>query len=701
MMKLKPFALSIILLLLTIGQSQAQAEQKDGIAVGIELENPSSEINNGIAKVTVIGGKPPYQYKWSNANTGLDQNKSTGLIEGMEHSVDITDANGITVSKTFEIPAESITEIFNSSVQPAVDYLGAILFWDPFAAIGIYDPIVYSEQSTIDFSLDEAEDENYNLVKWLVPEGEKVEKGQRLALLQSENIQKIFVLAAADGRLEHFVNEGASISRTSDMTPLERNVLGVINYDAPQPLLYPNGDTRTSTVPFIVIWLILGSIFFTFRLKFINIRGFRHSIDLARGKYDDPDAPGTITHFQAMATAVSATVGLGNIAGVAVAISLGGAGATFWMFTAGFFAMSLKFAECTLGVKYRIIDEDGRIFGGPMNYLRYGLEKRNLKKLGKFLAALFAILGIGASFGGGNMLQSNQAFKIVSEQIPFLQGHGFWFGIGFALLVGIVIIGGIKSIAKVTEKVVPIMAILYVLGCLVVIITNIENIGSAFMAIVDGAFSAQALKGGFIGVLIIGLQRAAFSSEAGVGSAAIAHSASKTNHPIADGFTSLVEPFIDTMLICTMTALVLIFTGMHHVNGLGGVELTSDAFGSVVSWFPTVLAVAVFLFAFSTMVSWSYYGMRSWTYLFGKSKKGELVYKIMYLCFVVLGASVSLGAVLSFADMMILAMSFPNIIGLYIMAPEISADMKVYWEKLKQGKLYINPKFRESTESSD
>jgi AGCS family alanine or glycine:cation symporter len=317
--------------------------------------------------------------------------------------------------------------------------------------------------------------------------------------------------------------------------------------------------------------------------------------------------------------------------------------------------------------------------------------------LGKFLAILFAVLGVGASFGGGNMLQSNQAFKIVSEQIPVLQGQGFWFGIGFAVLVGAVIIGGIKSIAKVTEKVVPVMAILYVLGCLVVIGYHFEYLGGAFVAIFDGAFSAEALKGGFIGVLIIGLQRAAFSSEAGVGSAAIAHSASKTNHPIADGFTSLVEPFIDTMLICTMTALVLIFTGMHEIDsGIGGVELTADAFGSVVSWFPSVLAVAVFLFAFSTMVSWSYYGMRSWTFLFGRSKKVELVYKVMYLGFVVLGASVSLGAVLSFADMMILAMSFPNIIGLYIMAPEINADMKIYWQKLKDGKLFINPKFLKS-----
>ncbi|CAM4051142.1 amino acid carrier protein [Gillisia limnaea] len=694
MTKSRLFAL-LALLLITFTNSIAQVQSSSEMEVHLELLNPSSEINNGAAKVSIEGGLAPYQYKWSNTNTPLIAAESVGLIEGMEHSVIISDASGNTVSKAFTIPAKSITEIFNSKVQPAVDVLGAVLFWDAFATLGIYDPVVYTSHKNIPLPPRDASiDREYQVKKWLVSEGSQVKIGEEIALLESNRNIELSIYAPAEGTLEHVTKEGAVISRMPETGSFNAPLLAIINFQTPQPLLHPNGDIKTNTIPFIVVWLILGSIFFTLRLKFVNIRGFRHSLDLARGKYDDPDAPGTITHFQAMTTAVSATVGLGNIAGVAVAISLGGAGATFWMFLAGFFGMSLKFAECTLGVKYRFIDDEGRIFGGPMNYLRYGLEKRNLKRLGKFLAILFAVLGVGASFGGGNMLQSNQAFKIVSEQIPFLQGQGFWFGIGFALLVGAVIIGGIKSIAKVTAKVVPVMAILYVLGCLVVIGYHIEYLGGAFLAIVDGAFSAQALKGGFIGVLIIGLQRAAFSSEAGVGSAAIAHSASKTNNPIADGFTSLVEPFIDTMLVCTMTALVLIFTGMHITSsGLGGVELTADAFGSVVSWFPSVLAVAVFLFAFSTMVSWSYYGMRSWTFLFGRSKKVELVYKIMYLGFVVLGASVSLGAVLSFADMMILAMSFPNIIGLYIMAPEINADMKIYWQKLKDGKLYINPKF--------
>lgn len=326
-----------------------------------------------------------------------------------------------------------------------------------------------------------------------------------------------------------------------------------------------------------------------------------------------------------------------------------------------------------------------------MNYLRYGLEKRNMAGLGKFLAVFFAILAIGASFGGGNMFQANQSFVILAGEFPALVGNGFIFGVVVAILVGVVIIGGISSIAKVTGKIVPIMAAVYIIGALVVIGVNIENIGPAFAAIWDGAFSPSALKGGVIGVLIVGFQRAAFSNEAGVGSAAIAHSAAKTNNPPSEGFVALLEPFIDTVVVCTLTALVLIFTGMHEVEGVGGVELTSTAFGSVISWFPYVLAAAVFLFAFSTMISWSYYGMRAWTFLFGKSKNMELLYKALFLIFVVVGASVSLGAVLDFSDMMILAMSFPNIIGLYIMSGEVRKDLREYSRKLKAGELFHKP----------
>lgn len=693
------YCLFVLLISLNPLLAQDQLNTDRSLLVELDLKNPSREINDAEAMLQVSGGVAPYTYYWSNKETSMQATKSTGLIEGMAHHVRVVDSQGNEVTKTFKIPAQSITEIFNSKVQPAVDVLASILFWDPFASLGIYDPVVYTQHERIGIpNWDATTQATYTLKTWLVADGESVKTGDKIAIIQSDSGKEMPVFASVNGGLEHKVGVGEVIynpDNQKDVIQANAHILARIAFEEPRPLLHNNGEVRTNTIPFIVIWLILGSIFFTFRLGFINISGFKHSIDLARGKYDNPDAPGTITHFQAMATAVSATVGLGNIAGVAVAISLGGAGATFWMFLAGFFAMSLKFVECTLGVKYRFINKEGRIFGGPMNYLRYGLEKKNLKGLGKFLAILFAVLGVGASFGGGNMLQSNQAFKIVSEQLPFLQGHGFWFGVIFALLIGAVIIGGINSIARVTGRVVPFMAAVYIIGCLIVIGVHIENIGGAFAAIFNGALSADALKGGFIGVLIIGLQRAAFSSEAGVGSAAIAHSASKTNTPIADGFTSLVEPFIDTMVVCTMTALVLIFSGMHERTGLGGVELTSDAFGSVISWFPAVLAFAVFLFAFSTMVSWSYYGMRSWTYLFGRSKQSELVFKVLFLVFVVLGASVSLGAVLTFADMMILAMSFPNIIGLYLLSSEVRADLKLYLAKLKKGELYINPKFRE------
>jgi len=701
MVKNSWFITSLFLMLTLITNAQNDVKKYSEFEVSLELINPTREINDGEARLQVTGGRSPFQYKWSKQNTALDSKNADGLIEGSQHTVTVTDANGKSIEKEFTVPTISITEVFNSKVQPAVDFLGGILFWDPFAELGIYDPVVYSDEKEIPIPNFDATTKNvYNLKEWLFPEGASVAEGDMIAIVQTDDGDEMNVYSDASGTLNYLVQEGEEVFNPnvkSDVIEQNAHMIAQVKFDDPQPLHHPNGDIRTNAIPFIVIWLILGSIFFTIRLGFVNIRGFKHSIQLAKGKFDNPDAPGTITHFQAMATAVSATVGLGNIAGVAVAISLGGAGATFWMFTAGFFAMSLKFTECTLGVKYREIKEDGRIFGGPMNYLRYGLEKRNMKGLGKFLAGLFAVLGVGASFGGGNMIQSNQAFKIVSEQIPLLQGHGFIFGVIFAILVGAVILGGINSIARVTGKVVPVMAIIYVLGCAVVIGVNIENIGGAFSAIYNGAFSASALKGGFIGVLIIGLQRAAFSSEAGVGSAAIAHSASKTKNPIADGFTSLVEPFIDTMVVCTMTALVLIFTGMHEVDGgMKGVELTSDAFGSVISWFPAVLALAVFLFAFSTMVSWSYYGMRSWTYLFGQSKKSEIIYKVLFLVFVVVGASVSLGAVLSFSDMMILAMSFPNIIGLYIMSSEVRADMEAYWHRLKNGELFINPKYRDA-----
>ncbi|MBN1251912.1 MAG: amino acid carrier protein [Bacteroidales bacterium] len=457
---------------------------------------------------------------------------------------------------------------------------------------------------------------------------------------------------------------------------------------------FPNGDPRAMSIPFVVVWLVIGAIFFTVKMGFVNFRGFKHSIQLIKGKYDNPNDKGEVSHFQALATALSATVGLGNIAGVAIAITVGGPGATFWMVIAGLLGMSSKFTEVTLGVKYRNIDKEGVVSGGPMFYLEKGLKKRNLGVLGKVLAVIFAILVIGGSLGGGNMFQSNQAFAQLSSNIPLIKPYGAYFGIILAFLVGIVIIGGIKSIAKVTEKIVPFMAILYVGTALVIIIMNIHRTHEAFLLIFNGAFAPDAIKGGIIGVLIIGFQRASFSNEAGVGSASIAHSAVKTDEPISEGIVALLEPFIDTVVICTMTALVIIFTGFYEADmaaGLNGAELTSKAFESVFSWFPYLLTFAIFLFAFSTMISWSYYGLNGFKFLFGRFIKNKKtianIYFAIFLIFIIIGSSSSLGAVLDFSDMAILSMAFPNILGLLILSGEVRKDMKSYFKRIKSGEI--------------
>ena len=442
-------------------------------------------------------------------------------------------------------------------------------------------------------------------------------------------------------------------------------------------------------IPLVVLWLVLGAVFFTIYMKFINVKGFFHAIQLVRGKYDDPDDKGEVSHFQALVTALSGTVGLGNIAGVAVAITLGGAGATFWMILAGLLGMSSKFIECTLGVKYRNINEDGEVSGGPMYYMSKGLKLKGLTNLGKVLAVVFAILCIGGSFGGGNMFQANQAFAQLSslDSFSFLIGNGVWFGLILSLLVGVVIIGGIKSIASVTDKIVPLMVGIYVLSALVIIGLNFSQIGYAFKLIYNGAFSADAAFGGVIGVLIVGFQRAAFSNEAGVGSASIAHSAAKTKEPVSEGIVALLEPFIDTVVVCTMTALVLIFTGFAENNqGFEGAELTSAAFEHALGgWSKIVLAFSAVLFAFSTMISWSYYGLKSWTYLFGTSKVADYSYKSIFLLFIIVGSSSTLGAVIDFSDMMILGMAFPNIFALYFFAKEIKIDLADYFKRIKNG----------------
>jgi AGCS family alanine or glycine:cation symporter len=444
-------------------------------------------------------------------------------------------------------------------------------------------------------------------------------------------------------------------------------------------------------LPLIVVWLVVAATFFTVYLGFLNIRGFKHGIDLVRGRHTEPGDAGEVSHFQALATAVSGTVGLGNIAGVAVAISLGGPGATFWMIVAGFLGMSAKLAECTLGVKYRNEHPDGSVSGGPMYYLERGVGAvTGSHALGKTLAVLFALFAIGGALGGGNMFQANQATaQIVSvtggDDSPFASLN--WvIGLAFAVLVGLVIIGGIRSIARVTSRLVPFMAALYVLACLTIIGFNLGAVPGAFGDIVSGAFSPEGVAGGVVGVLIVGFQRAAFSNEAGIGSASIAHSAVRTGQPATEGHVSLLEPFIDTIVICTMTALVIVITGTYldqDAAALGGVALTSGAFETVIPWFPNVLALAVVLFAFSTMLSWSYYGMKATGYLFDDSARAELVFKVVFLVFTVIGASLGLGPVIAFSDSMIFLMSVPNVIGLYILARVLKRELRQYRERVR------------------
>lgn len=449
-------------------------------------------------------------------------------------------------------------------------------------------------------------------------------------------------------------------------------------------------------IPFIIIWLIFGAVFFTIYFRFINFRGFKHAIELAMGKYDKDGHDGEISHFQAIATACASTVGLGNIAGVAVAISLGGPGATFWLIIAGLLGMTTKFTECTLGVKYRKINADETVSGGPMYYLRDGLAKKGWKRTGKFLAVLFAVFASIGAFGIGNMFQSNQVVAQTIITFPVLDGYQIWLGILIAILVGIVIIGGIKGIANVNDKLFPIMAILYIVSCLTVIGVNYQHIGDAFGLILNGAFNADAAKGGFVGVMIIGFRRAAFSNEAGIGSAAIAHSTVKTQKPVTEGIVALLEPFIDTVVICTMTALVIIVTGFYNnPDNLAGTELTSAAFSTVSSWFPYLLLPTIILFAYTTIISWSYYGVKSFDFLvgnacekqFGKRIYATRLYQIIFLIITALGSVLSLSALVDFSDMLVLSMAVPNIIGLLILAPEVRTELNEYMKWLKTEKI--------------
>ncbi len=458
---------------------------------------------------------------------------------------------------------------------------------------------------------------------------------------------------------------------------------GVLFWDL---AFWDNAGADTIQLPIVVAWLVFGAVFFTLRFQFVNFRAFRHAIDCVRGVYSRPGETGEISHFQALSAALSATVGLGNIAGVAIAVGVGGPGAVFWMIVAGFLGMSSKFAECTLGQKYRVVRPDGHVSGGPMHYLRDGLAELGLPRLGKGLALIFAVMCVGGSFGGGNMFQSNQSYAQVAVVLPFLSGElgAALFGLLLAVLVGLVIIGGIRRIGEVAGYLVPVMCSVYVVCGLLILMVHATSIPEAFGIILSRAFSLEAGFGGFLGVVIQGFRRAAFSNEAGIGSASIAHSAARTEEPVREGVVALLEPFIDTIVVCTMTGLVVVVTGAYADPAAGtGIQMTSFAFASVLPWFPVVLSVTAVLFAFSTMISWSYYGEQCWAQLFGL--RSTIVFKALFVLCTWLGAIFQAQAVLDFGDLMVLGMAFPNITGVLLLSGKIRTDLEMYMERLRAG----------------
>ncbi|WP_120003601.1 alanine/glycine:cation symporter family protein [Nesterenkonia muleiensis] len=474
---------------------------------------------------------------------------------------------------------------------------------------------------------------------------------------------------------------------------------------------FPEGTTLWDG-SLLVLWSFAAAIGFSIYFKFIQFSGFKTSLEVVRGKYTREDDPGEVSHFQALTAAVSATVGLGNIAGVAAAVSLGGPGATFWMIVAGLFGMCTKFVECTLGVRYREIDENGIVHGGPFKYLPVAY-----RRLGRIPVAIvtgiFAISIMLFGIIGGGMFQANQTWGAIvsagdtlndvtdSSMFDFLNStlSAFIFGLIFAGLVALVIIGGIKSIGRVTAKLVPAMAIVYVGAGLIIIGVNIGNIGDAFSAIISGAFTAEGIGGGVIGVIIIGVQRAAFSNEAGIGSAPIAHSAVKTRRPASEGFVAALEPFIDTVVVCTMTALIIIFAWPDEYaaalegEAVGDIAVTSAAFDSFLPGFSVVLAICVALFAFSTLITWAYYGTQAWRYLFGKSQTGDTIFRVIVCVMIVIGCVVSFANIIDFADSALFLCIFINVIGLVILAPVVKKEMQQYIADRKAGRLMEDPEY--------
>lgn len=450
-------------------------------------------------------------------------------------------------------------------------------------------------------------------------------------------------------------------------------------------------EFKIDEMPLIVLWLVIGSAFFTVRMKFINFRAFKHAIDVTRGKYDDPDEPGEVSHFQALATALAGTVGLGNIAGVAIAISIGGPGAAFWMTVAGLLAMTMKFVECTLGQKYRIVRADGTIAGGPMYYLSKGLAEKGYVKMGKILAILFCVLSIIGGGAGSTMFQTNQSYLAVAQVFPWFTDKAWLYGLVMCIGVGIVILGGVKRIGTVAGAVVPFMCGIYMLAAIWILLVNFIQIPQLIGIIISNAFVPQAVTGGLVGVIAQGFRRAAYSNTAGQGVAAIAHAAAQTTEPVREGIVSLLEPFIDTVIVCNLTAMVMVVTGAYNnpsFEGLNGAQLTQAAFGTVIPWFPYLLAVCIVLFAYSTVMSWGYYSELCWEYLFGD--KNPLLLKLSFLVIVFFGAVLNPTLFIRLSDLMLISVAIPNVLGCYFLSNDVALDLKSYWLRLQRGEFKVH-----------
>ncbi len=505
-------------------------------------------------------------------------------------------------------------------------------------------------------------------------------------------------------RISHFMHWLTSpllvmFATTANAANIDQNINEFVQplTDTVSSFIFYKADIFGTQMPLIVLWLLVAAVFFTFYFGFLNIRGFAHALRLTRGDYDSADHEGEVSHFQALATAVSGTVGIGNIGGVAIVITIGGPGAVFWLLVAGFLGMSTKFVECYAGVRYRKINPDGSVSGGPMYYLEEAFHLHKLSFLAKPMGMFYAIAIVIGCLGIGNMFQSNQAFQqflfATGGETSWFADKGWLFGLVIASTVGLIIIGGIQSIARVTSKLVPFMAVAYLIAAVVIIALNADKLPWAVSAIFTEAFNPQATVGGVLGVMILGVQRAVFSNEAGIGSAPIAHAAVRTEEPATEGYVSLLEPFIDTIVICTLTALVILTTVYHpgmESEGVQGIELTAQAFKETISWSTVPLSFIAILFAFSTMISWSYYGMKGWTYIFGESKIAEAIFKLIFCGFVALGCTIELSAVLDFSDAMVFVVALPNILGLYMLAPTIKRELKIYQQKLKSGEISPN-----------